>query len=104
MSIKAWIKNSHRRFRDEGFTGARLSVEELWWGVLRRVPISTEESDSVEDWNSEIIVILDTCTGGLLKEVSEDYDWLPDSIPQSVRRHHTVLNSPNFSRKPRKVG
>ena len=91
MGIKAWFKNAHRRIRDEGLIGARLSVEELWWGVLRRIPFhAEEESDPVEDWNSEIIVLLDACTGELLKEVSEDYDWLPDSI-------HTVRSPASHS-------
>jgi hypothetical protein len=67
-----------------GLRGVKLALGEVNRGILKRVGkyINFRTSCFEEEW--EVFIILDACRHDIMQEVAygEEYDFLPDKIPQ----------------------
>lgn len=82
MTFTDWVKNCAEVYREFGFrTGTSVSVNELYIGVLRRVGNvwNYGQTPYARDW--DVLVLLDACRPDALAEVSDEYDFLPETIP-----------------------
>lgn len=80
MTLKDWVDDSRRRFRDESVGDAvKGSARELGIGIslrlLSRLTFGTPIWQR-EGW--DICVVLDSCRVDLMREVAGGYDWLPE--------------------------
>lgn len=87
MSLEAWIEDTKVRFQEQPFKRAALvSGVKLWRGGFRRTfdPHIGTSIWHIDDW--DICLVLDGCRVDLLREVANEYEWLPtaDEI-KSVR-------------------
>lgn len=81
MTLADWLGGTRRRFRDHppAEAAARSAVRFVQGGIRRTVdPWLGTPIWELDDW--DICVVLDACRVDLLREVVDDYDWLPNGV------------------------
>lgn len=79
MTAADWARDTARRYRREDpVTATAESVKELGKGVLRRTvdPVLGETIWNRAD-RATVILVLDACRVDLMREVADEYEWLP---------------------------
>ncbi|KPN30682.1 hypothetical protein SY89_01418 [Halolamina pelagica] len=90
MTLQDWFNESRERIAQHGIvTGGRGSAEALLTGVLDRTGrAGFNYGTSIFEREWDVLVILDTCRPDLLKQVSSEYEYVPEEVPT-----HTSLGS-----------
>ena len=76
MGIKAWAERSATRIGEEGRSGARDSLYELYCGLWRYLGWHVPRGTNVYDREWDTLVVLDACRVDLLREVADEYPFV----------------------------
>ncbi|MEZ3115632.1 hypothetical protein RYH80_06845 [Halobaculum sp. MBLA0147] len=76
MTLGDWVRETTTRVADDGLSGVRESLYELYLGGLRRVTPLTPDGASVYTRDWDLLVVLDGCRVDVLRSVADEYDWL----------------------------
>jgi hypothetical protein len=78
MTLADWVHGTLQELRKEGLRrGSKGAAYDLWLGMLRRLGrLGYRSGRSVYEHDWDILVILDGCRVDLLREVTDDYDFL----------------------------
>ena len=76
MTLTDWITETEERIRNEGVAGLSQSGKELYLGALRRLNWFYPDGTNVFEKEWDLLVILDTCRVDVMREVSDDYEFV----------------------------
>ena len=80
MSFEAWLEDTKVRFREQPIKRAAfVSAMKLWQGGFRRTLDSYIGTPIWEMGDWDICLVLDGCRVDLLREIADEYSWLPSA-------------------------
>jgi hypothetical protein len=79
MTLGEWISDTRRRIQQDGSSGAKESLYELYLGGLRRSDAFYSKGEHVFERDWDVLVLLDACRVDLMQEVADEYSFLDDS-------------------------
>ncbi|WP_433623529.1 hypothetical protein [Halomicrococcus sp. NG-SE-24] len=79
MTLKDWINESIDRYQTQPvWLATRESALQFIYGTSRRT-IDPHLGTPIWESDASLVLVLDACRVDLLREVVDDYDWLPES-------------------------
>ncbi|QRV13989.1 hydrolase [Haloterrigena salifodinae] len=87
MTFIEWVQDTVHNVNEDGWDGAKDSVEQLRIGAFRRLDwLSNGVHIYEHDW--DLLIVLDGCRYDLMEEVVEEYNFL-----ESIERFNSVGSS-----------
>lgn len=79
MSLGDWLRETRNRFASKPAAVAiRESIEELYFGVLRRLDVAWNLAPTVYDREWDLLIVLDACRVDLIRSVAAEYPFVRD--------------------------